>query len=82
MLSVGINLLVTETVVHKVMGRHGACERNHVWDIFVINSEGGDYLDLSSVHIYLCSGRISFENIPIRLDFKTNGSLSNPYTQQ
>jgi hypothetical protein len=40
MLSVGINLLVTETVVHKVMGRHGACERNHVWKCFVINIVG------------------------------------------
>jgi len=35
---VGIELLVTEAVVHQVMGKHDACERNHVWNIFVINN--------------------------------------------
>ena len=35
--SVRIDLLVTEAVVHKVMGAHVACDRNHVRNIFVIN---------------------------------------------
>ena len=35
--SVGIDLLVTEACIHKVMGNHDACQRNHVWNIFVIN---------------------------------------------
>jgi len=35
--SVRIDLLVTEAVVHKVMGKHVACDRNHVRNIFVIN---------------------------------------------
>ena len=38
--SVVIDLSVTEAVVHKVMGKHDACERNHVWNIFVINIVG------------------------------------------
>ena len=37
---VRIDLLVTEAVMHKVMGKHDACERNHVWNIFVINIVG------------------------------------------
>jgi hypothetical protein len=32
--STGIDLLVTEAVLHKGMGKHDACERNHVWNIF------------------------------------------------
>jgi hypothetical protein len=38
--STGIDLLVTEAVVHKVMGKHDACERNHAWNIFLINIVG------------------------------------------
>jgi len=34
MSSVEIYLLITEAVVHKVMGKHYAGERNHVWNIF------------------------------------------------
>jgi len=39
--SVVIDLSVTEAVVHKVMGKqHDACERNHIWNISLINILG------------------------------------------
>jgi len=38
--SFGINLLITEAVAHKVRGKHDACERDHVWNIFAINILG------------------------------------------
>ena len=39
--SVVIDLSVTEAVVDKVMGKqHDACERNHIWNISLINILG------------------------------------------
>jgi hypothetical protein len=61
--STGIDLLVTEAVVHKVMGKHDACERNYVWNIFVINIVGKNCRS-KLLSIYFCSGSIRFENVP------------------
>ena len=33
----GIDILVTEAVVQKIIGKHDACKRNNVGTIFVIN---------------------------------------------